>query len=83
MTTRQKIKIRNVFANNALGDTKLSTAQLSIIIQSGAFLGNIIGKLGKEVLMKFLVPLAKDIFPQLATRATLYHIIWGKKSVKV
>ena len=83
MTTRHKIKIRNVFANNTLGDTKLSTALLSIIIQSGAFLGNIIGKLGKEVLMKFLAPLAKDILPQLATRATLYHIILGEKSVKV
>ena len=50
---------------------KLSKAQLSKIIQSGRFLGNMIDKLGKEALMKIDVPLAKNILPQLATKATL------------
>ena len=50
-----------------LADIKLSKVQSSKIIQSGGFLGNIIDKLGKEALIKFAVPLAKDILLQLAT----------------
>ena len=49
---------------------KLSKAQLSKIIQSGGFLSNMIGKLCKEALIKFAASLAKDISPQLATKAT-------------
>ena len=49
---------------------KLNKAQLSKIIQSGRFFGNMIDKLGKDALMKIDVPLAKDILPQLATKAT-------------
>ena len=36
--TRQKTKIRNVFANNMSTDTRLSKTQLSKLIQSGGFL---------------------------------------------
>ena len=38
----------NAFANNILTDIKLSKTHLVNIIQSGEFLGNMIGKLGKE-----------------------------------
>ena len=56
-------------------NVKLSKAKLSIIIQSGRFLGKIIDNminkmvpnLGRKVLLDFGVPLAKDILPQLAT----------------
>ena len=51
-------------------DIKLIEAHLSKIIQSGGLLGNMIGKLGKEALTKFAVPLAKNILPLLATMAT-------------
>ena len=51
-------------------DIKLSKAQLTEIIQSSEFLSNIIGKLGKETLMKLAGPLAKDVLPHLATKAT-------------
>ena len=45
---------------------KLSKACLSKRIQSGEFLGNMIGKLGKETMMKFYLSLMKDILSKLA-----------------
>ena len=53
---------------------KLGKAQLTKIIQLGGFLGNMIGKLFKEALTRFAVPLAKDILSQLAAKATLLVI---------
>ena len=50
---------------------KVSKAQISNIIQSGEFLGNIIGKLGREAPINFAVPFAKDVLLRLATNATL------------
>ena len=43
---------------------------MSQINQLGIFLGNMIATLGKEILTKSAVPLAKYILPQVATRAT-------------
>ena len=40
LTTRQKIKIRNVFINNISSDIKLSKAQITKIIQCAGFLGS-------------------------------------------
>ena len=37
LTTRQKTRLRNAFNNNMSTDVKLSTAQISKIIQSGGF----------------------------------------------
>ena len=74
LTTRQKTKIRNAFGNIIFTDIKLSRDQLSKIIKSGGFLtntfGNVIGTLGKKTLMDLAVPLAKDLLPKLATKAT-------------
>ena len=50
-------------------DIKLSKVQLSNIIHSAEFLGNVIGNLGKIKLIDLTVPLAKDILPKLATKA--------------
>ena len=47
LTTRQKIKLRNAFNNNISTDLKLSKAQISKIIQSGGFLGKLLGPLLK------------------------------------
>lgn len=41
LTTRQKTKKRNTFANNMPADKKLSKAQFSETIQSDGFLGKI------------------------------------------
>ena len=48
LTTRQRVKTRNTFANNMSTHIKLSEAQLSKIIQSIGFLGNIIGILSTD-----------------------------------
>ena len=64
----QKIKIRNASSKNIS-----SKAQLSKTIQSGGFLGNklctMIGKLCKKALTDLAVPLTKDVFPKLTTKA--------------
>ena len=51
---------------------KLGKAQLSNIIQSGVFLGNMMSNLGNESAKKNLaVSLAKDVLPKLETIAVL------------
>ena len=44
LTTRQKTKLRNAFEKNISIDIKLSKTQISNIIQSGDFLGSLLGK---------------------------------------
>ena len=61
LTTRQKSELRNAFNNNMSTNIKLSKAQISKIIQSGAFLGSLLSKLAGP-LTKVAVPLAKNIF---------------------
>ena len=58
LTTRQNIKIRNAYANNVSTHIKLGKAQLSIIIQSGEFLGTLLGKLAGP-LIKVGIPSTK------------------------
>ena len=60
MTTRQKIKLRNTFHNNVSTDLKLSKAQISKIIQSGGFLGRLLGPL-----LKTRLPLIKTVIKPL------------------
>ena len=71
LTTKKRGKIRNTFAKNMLTDIKLNEAKLCKIIHSGGFLSNAMGKIGKEARMNLAVPLAKDVLPKLATKATL------------
>ena len=53
-------------------DIKLSKSQLAKIIQPGGFLGKTSGNLGKKVLIDLTVTLAKDVLPQLASKATSF-----------
>ena len=55
LTTRQKTKLRNAFNNNMSADLKLSKTQISKIIQSGGFLGKLLGPL-----LKTGLPLIKN-----------------------
>ena len=48
LTQRQSTKLRNNIENNMSIDIKLSKAQISKIIQSGGFLGKILGPLLKS-----------------------------------
>ena len=61
LTNRQVANIRKAFANHLSTDIKLSKTQLSKMIQSGGFLGKLLGPLLKTVL-----PLMKSVIKQLA-----------------
>ena len=64
LTTRQKTKLRNAFNNNMSTDLKLSRAQISKVIQSGGFLGRLLGpllKTGLPLIKNIIKPLAKSV----------------------
>ena len=60
LTTRQTTKLRNAI-NNMSTDIKLNKAQIKKIIQSGGFLGSLLGKLAGP-LMKVGIPFVKKCF---------------------
>ena len=64
LTNRQVANICKAFAKNTSTDIKLSKTQLSKMIQSGGFLGNLLGKLAGP-LMKVAMPLAKNVLAPL------------------
>ena len=64
LITRQKTKVRNVFNNNTSTDLKLPKVQISKIIQSGGFLGTLLGPLlkpGLPLIKNVIKPLAKSV----------------------
>ena len=73
LTNRQVANIRKAFAKNTSIDIKLSKTQLSKMIQSGGFLGNLLGKLAGP-LMKVAVPLAKNVLAPLGISAAMSAI---------
>ena len=66
LTTRQKTKIRNTFNNNTSTDIKFSKAQINKVIQSGGFLGRLLGPL-----LKTGLPLIKNVIKPLAKSALI------------
>ena len=60
LTTRQTTKLRNAIENNLQTDIKLRKTQISKIIQSGGFLGKILGSL-----LKTELPLLKSVIKPL------------------
>ena len=73
LTDRQVANIRKAFAKNTSTDIKLSKTQLSKMMQSGGFLGNLLSKLAGP-LMKVAMPLAKNILEQLGLTAAMSAI---------
>ena len=69
LTNRQVANIRKAFAKNTSTDIKLSKTQLSKMMQSGGFLGNLLGKL-----MKVAMPLAKSVLAPLGISAAMSAI---------
>ena len=61
LTNRQVANIRKAFANHSSADIKLSKTQLSKMIQSGGFLGRLLGSL-----LKMRLPLIKNLIKPLA-----------------
>ena len=68
-TLRQNTKIRNYFADNISTDIKFSKTELPKIIQSGEFLGALLGKFA-GLLTKVAVLLAKNVLVPLGTMAS-------------
>ena len=72
LTTRQKTKVRNAYNNNTSTDLKLSKAQISKIIQSGGFLGRLLGpllKTGLPLIKNVIKPVAKSVLIPLGWTA--------------
>ena len=73
LTNRQVVNIRKAFTNHSSTDIKLSKTQLSKMIQSGGFLGKLLGKLAGP-LMKVAMPLAKNVLAPLGLSAAMSAI---------
>ena len=73
LTNRQVANIRKAFVNHSSIDIKLSKTQLSKMIQSGGFLGKLLGKLAGP-LMKVAMPLAKNVLAPLGLSAAMSAI---------
>ena len=73
LTNRQVANIRKAFANYSSIDIKLSNPQLLKMIQSGGFLGSLLGKLAGPS-MKVAVPLAKNVLAPLGISAAMSAI---------
>ena len=72
LTTRQITKLRNAFNNNMSTNLKLSGAQISKIIESGGFLGRLLGpllKTGLPLIKNVIKPLAKCVLISLGLTA--------------
>ena len=64
LTNRQVSNLRKAFANHLSADIKLSKTQLSKMIQSGGFLGRLLGpllKTGLPLMKNVTKPLAKSV----------------------
>ena len=64
LTNRQVSNLHKAFANHLSADIKLSKTQLSKMIQSGGFLGRLLGpllKTGLPLIKNVIKPLAKSV----------------------
>ena len=72
-TNRQVANLPKAFANHLSADVKLSKTQLSKMIQSGRFLGILLGpllKTGLPLIKSVIKPLAKSVLIPLGLTAT-------------
>ena len=72
LTSRQVTNLGKAFVNNSSTDVKLSKTQLSKMIQSGGFLGRLLGpllKTGLLLIKNVIKPLAKCVLIPLRLTA--------------
>ena len=72
LTDRQISSIRKAFSNNSSANIKLSKTQLSKMIQSGGFVGKLLGpllKTGLPLIKNVITPLAKSVLILLGLTA--------------
>ena len=86
LTNRQVVNLRKAFANHLSADIKLSKTQLSKMIQSGGFLGRLLGpllKTGLPLIKNVIKPLAKSVLIPLGLTAAASAVDAGihKKSL--
>ena len=73
LTNRQVSNLRKAFANHLSADIKLSKTQLSKMIQSGGFLGRLLGpsrKTGLPLINNVIKPLVQSVLIPLGLTAT-------------
>ena len=88
LTDRQVLNIRKAFTDNSSADVKFSKTQLSKMIQSGEFLGRLLGpllKTGLPLIKSVIKPLAKSVLISLGlTAASQQQVqVYIKKNIKI
>ena len=88
LTNRQVANLRQAFANYLSTDIKLSKTQISKMIQSGGFLGRLLGpllKTGLPLLKNVIKPLAKSVLLPLGLTAAASATYAGihKKNLRI
>ena len=81
LTNRQVWNLRKAFANNSSTGIKLLKTQLSKMIQSGEFLGRLMGpllKTGLPIIKNVIKPLAKSVLIPLGLTEAAFmpHPLW-------
>ena len=87
-TKRRASNLRKAFANHSSADIKLSKTQLSKMIQSGGFLGRLLGpllKTGLPLIKNVIKPLAKSVLIPLGLTAAASAADAGihKKNIRI
>ena len=88
LTNRQVLNLRKAFANHSSTDIKLSKTQLSKMIQSGEFLGKLLGpllKTGLSLIKNVIKPLAKGVLIPFGLTASASAADAGihKKNIRI
>ena len=87
LTNRQVANLRKAFANKLSTDTKLSKIQIPKMMQSGGFLGRLLGpllKTGLPLIKNVIKPLAKSfLIPLGLTVAAAADVGIHKKNVRI
>ena len=87
LTNRQVANLRKAFANYLSTDIKLSKTQISKMMQSGGFLGRLLGpllKTGLPLIKNVIKPLAKSfLIPLGLTAAAAADVGIHKKNVRI
>ena len=84
LTNRQVENIRKAFANHLSTDINLSKNQLSKMIQSGGFLGRLLGpllKTGLPLMKSVIKPLAKSFLIPLGLTAAELDLVMVPKGL--
>ena len=88
LTDRKVSNLRKAFANNSSANIMLSKTQLSKMIQSGVFLGRLLGlllKTGLPLISNVIKPLAKSVLIPLGltTAASAADAGIHKKNIRI